>query len=129
MRSLVRITVLGGLLGVLSCGPTYTEAGFGVAAGYGPAISLYGYYPDYFGDWRRSYQQWDPVVIYELHGTYYPQPVRGARALEVYRSGSSYFLPPRDRAWARTERRFGPKRMPNGHDYSRARRPRGRPGQ
>ncbi len=129
MRSMTRLILLGGLVGVVSCGPSYRRAGFGVAAEYGAPIDVYGYYPDYFGDWRGNYQRWDPVVIYELRGNYYPQPVRGARAVAVYRSRSGYFLPPRDRAWSRTERRFDRRQMPNRRDYSRARRPRGRPGQ
>ena len=115
------LSALGGLLVASACAPGYGTTTVEVGARFGQPIELYGYSPDYFGDWRINYRQWTPVVIYEYNGVYYPRNVRGARAVMVYRSPSGYFLPPHDRDWARTDRRFNNKRRPTDADYGRAR--------
>ena len=107
------------------CGPGYSRTSVGVSAQVGPAIDIYGYDANTYGDWRVGYRQWTPTVVYEYNGTYYPNRIRGGRQVQVYRNSSGYFLPPRDQQWARTDRRFNSKRMPNDADYGRARsRPR-----
>ena len=82
-----------------------------------PGIEIYGYSARQYGDWRASYRQWTPVVVYEVNGQYYPTNVRGARQVQVYRSQGGYFLPPRDQDWARTDKRFKNKRRPTDADY------------
>jgi hypothetical protein len=116
------LPALGGLLLLGGCGPGYyTSTSVSASAQFGTGVDLYGYYPDVYGDWRVNYRQWSPVVLYEYNGQYYPSRVRGAREVQVYRSQSRYFLPPRDQEWARTERRFTQRRMPTDVDYGRAR--------
>lgn len=117
-----------GLLLLAACASGYSRTAVAVNPRLGPPIALYGYYPDYFGDWHVGYRSWSPVTIYEYQGAYYGRNIRGARPLQVYRSPSGYFLPPRDDAWMRTERRFSVKKRPTPNDYDRARpRPPGKP--
>ncbi len=108
------------------CGPGYTTTRVGVTTQVGPGIDLYGYDATTYGDWRTGYRQWTPTVVYESNGQYYPTRIRGARQVQVYRTQSGYMLPPRDREWVKTDRRFKSKQMPNDADYGRA-RPRQRP--
>jgi len=124
-RGVVLRSMAGALLVLSACAPAY-RSGYGRVdyVRYGPGIDLYGYSPDVYGDWRYNYQRWSPVVIYEYDGSYYPNRFRRARPVEVYRGPSGYFLPPRDRDWARMDRRFDSRRLPNRRDYERARRPR-----
>jgi hypothetical protein len=124
MRS-SKLPVLGSLL-LLSACLGYGRTSMGVSADLGPGVDLYEYSSQDYGDWHANYRQWTPVVVYEVNGRYYPNNVRGARQVQVYRSQSQYFLPPRDQEWTRTDRRFKSKRMPNDTDYGRA-RPRSRP--
>jgi hypothetical protein len=124
MRGARRIAfpVLGSLVLLSACGRGYGRTGVEVTAQVGPGIDLYGYSADQYGDWRASYRQWSPTVVYEVNGQYYPGNVRGGRPVQVYRSQSGYFLPPRDQDWARTDRRFDRRRVPTEADYGRARR-------
>lgn len=118
MRSVV--PVLGSLMLMSACSSGY-RSGVVVSAQVGPGIDLYGYSAEQYGDWRTGYRQWTPTSVYELNGRYYPNSMRGAREVQVYRSQTGYFLPPRDQEWVRTERRFNSKKMPNDADYGRAR--------
>ena len=106
-----------------ACAPGYARVSYG---GYYDRsyVDLYDYSPGYYGDWRYNYSRWSPVVIYEYRGRYYPDRVRGARPLQVYRDRSGYFLPPRDREWNRVDRRFDRRQRPSRSDYRRALRPR-----
>jgi hypothetical protein len=115
------LPALGSLMAVSGCGPGYGRTSLVVSAQLGPGISLYGYSAERDGDWRASYRQWAPVTIYEVNGQYYPDNVRGARQVQVYRTQSGYVLPPRDQEWARTEKRFDRKKVPTDADYGRAR--------
>jgi hypothetical protein len=123
MRLLRRnaLPVLGSLMLLSACAPGYGRTGVVVNAQLGPGIDLYGYSAEQHGDWHANYRQWTPAVVYEVNGQYYPNNVRGARQVQVYRSQSGYFLPPRDQEWARTEKRFDAKKAPTDADYSRAR--------
>jgi hypothetical protein len=114
------VSAISGLVLLTSCAPSY-QSGVGVTARYGPGIEFYDYSPRAFGDWRTSYRQWQPVVVYEYQGSYYGRNIRGARPVQIYRSPTGYFLPPRDQDWARTDRRFNDKKRPTDADYRRAR--------
>ena len=117
-------TVLRGLVGLVllaGCIPSYAEVGYGPRYYSRRYIDLYAYDPYYDGYWRDNYRRWSPVVIYEYGGRYYPNRLRGARPVQVYRNRSGYFLPPRDRDWDRADRRFDNRRRPNASDYQRAR--------
>lgn len=124
MKHSRKITYLLGLVALTGCIPSYASVGYGDYSGR-RYVDLYDYSPGYYGDWRSYYSRWSPVVIYEYRGRYYPNRFRGSRALQVYRYRSGYFLPPRDRDWDRTDRRFDSRRRPNDSDYRRAMRPRG----
>ena len=124
-RNVLLRSAFGALLTLAACAPGYRSYGrYDYGDRYGPGIDLYAYSPDYYGDWRYNYRSWSPVVVYEYDGAYYPNRIRRARPVEVYRGSSGYFLPPRDRDWSRTDRRFDNRRLPTRRDYERARRPR-----
>lgn len=118
--------LLGGLLLLSACVPSYARVDYGPDYYDRRWVDLYAYDPDYYGDWRYNYRSWSPVVIYEYDGRYYPHRLRGSRAVQVYRNRSGYFLPPRDRDWDRSDRRFDTRRRPNDSDYQRARPREGR---
>ena len=87
----------------------------------GRPIGLTVYDPGYYGDWHTAYRTWTPVTVYYYDGNYYPRYIRGGRAVQVYRRGSEYFLPPREPAWEnRGDRRYNYKRKPNDDDYQHA---------
>ena len=111
---------------VVGCRP---YAGYEASASFGTGVDVYGYAPEYWGDWRTNYMQWSPTVVFEYGGRYYPTQVRGSRPVSVYQYRNQYFMPPRDNAWNRTDKRFDYKHRPNNQDYQRARpRPQGRGG-
>jgi hypothetical protein len=118
---------LGSVVMLSACVPSYASVGYGPDDYYGRdyygrrVVEIYDYSPGYYGDWRYNYRRWSPVVIYEYRGRYYPNRLRGARPLQVYRNRSGYFLPPRDRDWSRADRRFDPRRRPTDRDYRQAR--------
>ncbi len=121
VRNHIAAAALGALILLTACAPANNRSRPGVEARLGPPIALYDYYPDYFGNWRTGFRSWRPVTIYEYQGGYYARSMRGARPLQVYRSPSGYFLPPRDDDWRRTDRRFSSKKLPTPDDYHRAR--------
>ncbi|HEY3934401.1 MAG TPA: hypothetical protein VGL65_07250 [Gemmatimonadales bacterium] len=116
--SLLAIPLAAALFALPGCGPGYRTS-VGVGADYGTPIDLYGYSPDYWGDWHTDYLGWSPTVVYEANGQYYPRNVRGSRAVQVYHSNKGYFLPPHESTWS--DKRFNTRRMPNDGDYGRAR--------
>ena len=124
-RKLVRL--LGSLLLLSGCVPSYARLDYGPRYDGRRYVDLYAYDPYYSGDWRDNYRRWSPVVIYESDGRYYPNRFRGSRAVQVYRNRDGYFLPPRDRDWDRADRRFDTRRRPNDSDYQRARPREARP--
>ncbi len=127
MRFSAQLTrLLGGLVLLSSCYPSYAEVGYAPEP-YRRVVEIYDYSPDYYGDWRYYYRGWSPAYLYEYRGSYYPQRFSGARRVQVYRNRSGYFLPPRDRDWSRTDRRFDTRYRPNNSDYGRARRHDSRP--
>lgn len=120
-KAIQTVRLLGGLLVLSACYPSYAEVGYGPRY-YGRTVDIYDYDPYYYGDWRYSYRRWSPAYLYEYRGYYYPRSIHGGRRVQVYRNRSGYFLPPRDRDWSRAERRFDPRHRPNASDYDRARR-------
>jgi hypothetical protein len=111
------------LLGALIALPTRAPAQVSVQinARLGPAIGLFAYTPDRYGDWRTGYRRWTPVTLYTVNGNYYRRSTRGARPVQVYRRGNEYFLPPQDQAWVGHDRRYNYGHRPNNDDYGRAR--------
>ncbi|MGH7524940.1 MAG: hypothetical protein ACREK8_11575 [Gemmatimonadales bacterium] len=127
MRHLRSITLalVTGAVAVAGCGPYH--GGYAVSAEMGPGVDLYGYYPDYWGDWRTNYSLWSPTVVYEYGGRYYPTRVRNGRPVSVYQYRNQYFLPPRDGKIGQTDHRIDMRHRPSNQDYQRARpRPDGR---
>jgi hypothetical protein len=66
-------------------------------------IRIYDYDRRDYGDWDRDrdYRRWQPVTVYFFAGRYYERPVRGARAVVIYRYRDHFFFPPRDSRWER----------------------------
>ena len=87
---------------------------------WGHEVVVTNYAPEVHGDWRASYRRWAPVTLYYANGHYYPNRVRNARAVTVYRSGGRTFLPPRDPAWDHQDHRYNYSRRPNDEDYNHA---------
>jgi hypothetical protein len=114
------VPMLGSLVLLSACGPGYgTTVGMGLQTS--SSLSIYGYSADQYGDWHTGYRQWQPATVYEVNGQYYPNKVNGARQVQVYHSQTGYFMPPRDAEWAKTDKRFDQKKIPNDADYGRAR--------
>ena len=86
----------------------------------GPEISLFAYSQTAHGDWRTTYKQWTPVTIYDVNGHYYRKSVKGSRAVVVYTRNNEYFLPPQDKAWVGTDKRYDYKKQPDDRDRGRA---------
>lgn len=124
MRVSTRITLpllASAVLLLPGCAARYGRADVVATANLGPGVDIYGYSAAAYGDWRTNYRQWVPVSVYEVNGVYYPNRVRGAREVQVYRGQNGYFMPPQDQEWARTDRRFNSKKIPTPADYGRAR--------
>jgi len=120
---------LAGMLGFAATAcvpPGDTEVG--VSAQFGPGIDVYDYDPGYFGAWQSDYMMWTPSTVYVLNGRFYGSPVRGARAVAVYRYHDRYFLPPRDRSWEHKDQRYDYHNQPKSKDYQHARPRAPRPG-
>jgi hypothetical protein len=90
----------------------------------GEEIGVLGYSAERAGDWHKSYKRWTPTTVYEFRGHYYPNNAPGARAVQIYRYKSEYFLPPQDKGWVGADKRYDYSRQPNDDDRSRGR---GRP--
>ncbi|HEY4099309.1 MAG TPA: hypothetical protein VGM20_00370 [Gemmatimonadales bacterium] len=116
--SLLAIPLAAALFALPACGPGYRTS-VGVSAGYGSPVDVYGYYPDYWGDWHTDYLGWSPTVVYDYNGAYYPSQIRGSRPVTVYHTNKGYFFPPHENSWK--DNRFNRKQMPNAGDYRRAR--------
>jgi hypothetical protein len=84
-------------------------------------VPVYNYSAPDVGDWHATYQKWEPTVVFESGGHYYPHQVAGAREVQVYHYQDRYFMPPRDKGFAGTDHRLDPKRAPSDDDYGRAR--------
>jgi len=121
VSAIVVASVVAAGMGASACTGYGGTVSYGVTAQLGPPIDVYGYQAGYWGDWRTSLSLWSPVVVYEYNGAYYPQPVRGARRVEVYQYHGQYFMPPQDHDWVHADKRFDYKHRPSGQDYARAR--------
>jgi hypothetical protein len=120
--------MLGALLAVAACSkpappPDAVVAPTAVAPAAPAAdeVPVYDYSSQEAGDWHASYQKWAPTVVFEAGGHYYPHDVAGARSVQVYQYQNRYFMPPRDKGWAGTDKRLDPKSQPSDDDYRRAR--------
>ena len=54
-----------------------------------------------YGQWKKHYRDWHRVTLYSVGNRYYDYPVRGGRAVIVYRSRDQYYWGPRDGDWNR----------------------------
>ena len=90
----------------------------------GKPVVVTNYSPDTYGDWHTRYHSWRPTTVYYYNGQWYPRSVRGSRAVAVYRSGQSYFLPPRDKDWDNKDHRYNYRRRPTDDDYNHVSPPR-----
>ncbi len=116
------------VLALLALTPLRSEAQISATIQLGPPQRAWGhevvvtnYAPEAYGGWQTNYRRWAPVTLYYVDGHYYPNRVRGARAVVVYRSGTRTFLPPRDAAWDHADRRYNYTRRPVDDDYNHAR--------
>ena len=86
----------------------------------GPELSIFAYSAPDHGAWRTTYRQWTPVTVYVYEGHYYRKSVRGARPMVIYRRNNEYFMPPEDRSWVGSDKRYNYKRQPIEEDRGRA---------
>ncbi len=91
---------------------------------YGETVDFMLYSPDAQGDWHTAQNRWQVATVYYQNGRYYRDRVPGARALMLYHQGNQYFLPPRDRSWENSDRRFDTRLRPTDEDYNNAHPPR-----
>ena len=117
------------LLGALALAPHRASAQITATIHLGRPIVVTNYAPDVYGDWHARYRSWRPTTVYYYDGQWYPRAVRGGRAVMVYRSQNSYFLPPRDHDWDNRDHRYNYRRRPTDDDYSHAAPPEHRPQQ
>jgi hypothetical protein len=99
----------------------YTSRGAVVDRHLGHEVGVLAYSSDRAGDWRKNYRGWTPVTLYEVNGRYYPYNGAGARPVAMYRYRDEYFLPPTDRAWVDSDKRFNYKHQPSEEDHGRVR--------
>ena len=87
---------------------------------WGHEVVVTNYAPEAYGNWQTSYHRWRPVTVYYVNGHYYPNRVRGSRAVVIYRSQNRSFLPPREPAWDGIDRRYNYENRPSDDDYTHA---------
>jgi hypothetical protein len=97
----------------------YTPAAVDVRLG--SEVGVLAYSAERAGDWRKNFQRWTPVTLYEVNGRYYPKNGAGARPVAMYRYRDEYFLPPTDQAWVGHDKRFDYNHQPNKDDRGRVR--------
>jgi len=102
-------------------GERYSSDAFTFSARLGTEVGVLAYSEDRAGDWRNNTRRWTPVTLYEVNGRYFPKNGPGARQVTMYRYRNEYFLPPQDRAWDGSDRRFDYNHKPTQEDYRRAR--------
>ncbi len=119
--TLMTAALMGALVALPRTAPAQVKVSVAVGAQLGPDIGIFAYSAPRYGNWRVAYVKWTPVIVYAYRGHYYPHPVRGARAVEVYRYRDDYFLPPRDAAWVNFDRRFDYKHRPDRDDWGHVR--------
>jgi hypothetical protein len=54
-----------------------------------------------YGQWKKHYRDWHRATLYSVGHRYYDYPVRGGRAVIVYRSRDQYYWGPRNGDWNR----------------------------
>lgn len=114
------------LFGALAVTPRQAPAQVSFNIRLGTPLVVTNYSPDAYGDWQTNYRSWRPTTVYSYNGQWYNHSVRGSRAVVVYRSQNSYFLPPQDQSWDNKDRRYNYRRRPTSDDYSHATAPQGR---
>jgi hypothetical protein len=121
MTTLVTSAVLAAVIALPATAPAQVRISVAFGARLGPALSIYAYSPAHFGDWRRDYDRWTPVAVYDVNGNYYRYRVPGAREVVVYHYRDAYFFPPQDEAWVGSDRRYDYRHRPDNADWHRAR--------
>lgn len=96
---------------------------------WGNEVVVSTYAPEQFGDWRTMYRRWTPVTLYYRDNHYFARNVPGSRAVSLYSWNGQYFLPPQDRGWDNSDRRFNYGHRPTDEDYTGVRRFPGQYGQ
>lgn len=75
------------------------------SGGHYPAPARVVYVDDYppvpYGQWKKHYRDWHRTTLYAVGYRYYDYPVRGSRAVVVYRDRDRYFWGPQDGNWDR----------------------------
>jgi hypothetical protein len=75
------------------------------------------YPPVPYGQWKKHYRNWHRATLYAVGHRYYDYPVRGGRAVVVYRDHDRYFWGPGDGNWDRAD---GGYRSGRDDQYSRS---------
>ena len=120
-KSAMMMTALvGALLGMPGRARAQLQISVAFGARLGPPVEVFAYSRDRYGDWRRDYDRWTPVVVYDVNGRYYRDGVPGAREVIVYRYHDDYFFPPDDRAWVGIDHRYDYRHRPDDDDWGRA---------
>ena len=114
------------LVAALALAPRPGSAQASVTLQFGRPTVVTNYAPEVYGDWTTSYIRWQPVTLYYFDGHYYSRPVPRGRVVQVYRSGTAYFLPPRDRGWDNKDKLYNYSHRPTEDDYVRVVVPRGK---
>jgi len=123
ITSLLALPLLAGVTGLVASPSTAPAQQISISFGtrLGPEIRVYSYSQERLGEWRSNYRHWTPVTLYDVNGRYFPKNGPGARQVTMYRYRNEYFLPPQDRAWDGSDRRFDYNHKPTQEDYRRAR--------
>jgi hypothetical protein len=123
LKSLFSLPLVAALVALPSSVPAQVQLNVQFGTRLGPEIGVYAYSQERQGDWRRNYNKWTPVTLYDVNGHYYRTNVRGSRAVAVYSYHDEYFLPPSDQAWSGYDKRYNYRRRPNAGPSSPERRP------
>jgi hypothetical protein len=118
IKTLLSLSLLVGFM-PMTRGSAQTSVGIKIGINLGPERVVANYSSAQYGDWRTSYQQWQPITLYVVNGRYYEHQTRGARTVVVYRRNNDYFLPPQDKKWVGKDKRYDYKHQPRDEDYGR----------
>lgn len=79
-------------------------------------VRVYEYPPVPYGQWKKHYRNWNREVIYVYQNRYYDYPIRGGRAMYVYRDHDRYFWGPGDGRWDNWDRWDGERNVQYGRN-------------
>ncbi len=114
-----RVASLAALVCVLPIASARAQS-VGLSINLGNERVVAAYNPTQHGAWQTSYKSWEPTTVYYNNGHYYDKQSKGSRAVSVYKNNDGYFLPPQDKKWVGTDKRFDYKHKPTSDDYKRA---------